>query len=124
MPGTLLVVVILLASSIVLNVLGAAFVAAGIQGALLFGVLIGNDGVRTFLRGLAAVSILLSVILGAPALQATNDPMVLLMIVVGVAGNGYVIWALGRADVREWMFRKSFNLGGESGPEDDQIPKL
>ena len=124
MPAALLVVAVLLAVSIVLNLLGAAFVTAGIHGALLFGVLIGNDGVRTFLRGLAAVSILLNVILGAPAFQATSDPMVLFMIVVSVAVNGYVIWALGRPDVRDWMFRKNFNLDDESGPEGDQIPKL
>jgi hypothetical protein len=117
------VIVVLLAVAIGLNLLSSAFISAGIQGALLFGVLIGNDGVRTFLRGLAAVNILVVLVFSMPADQTTSDPVVLATAIASVAINGYFIWALGQEDVREWMFRKNFNLDANQGPDDD-VPRL
>jgi hypothetical protein len=121
MPGKLVVVVVLLGVAIVLNILGAALVSAGIQGVLLFGVLIGNDGVRTFLRGLAAVNIVIVLVMSIPAMQAADNTMVLIMVAISVSINGYMIWALGQEDVREWMFRKNFKLDEGGG---DDVPRL
>lgn len=122
MPGKLVAVVVLLVVASVLNLLSGALISAGIQAALLFGVVIGNDGVRTFLRGLAGVNILLIVVLGIPAMQSGGAEVVLGAI-IGVAVNVYLIWALGQDDVREWMFRKNFNLDDGSGDGDD-VPRL
>lgn len=113
MPTKLVVVVVLFVVAILLNVLGGALVTAGLQGALLAGVLVGNDGVRSFLRGLAAFNILVLGVMVAPELQEGTDAIVLATLVVGVGINAYFIWALGQGDVREWMFRKNFKLDSD-----------
>ena len=77
------------------------------------------------LDGVAAVNILLVVVMSMPALQASSDSMILVVVVMSVAINAFFIWALGQDDVREWMFRKNFNLDGVDGVGgDDDIPKL
>ncbi len=121
-PGKLVVVVVLIGLGILVNLLSGALLSAGIQGALLFGVLVGNDGVRTLLRVVAALNILTVVVMSVPAMQATGSGVVVVAAFMSVGINSYFIWALGQPDVREWMFRKNFKLG-EDG-QDDGVPKL
>jgi hypothetical protein len=115
-PTKLAAVILLLALGLVLNLVEGALLVAGIQTALIFGILVGNDGIRTLLRGLALLSILTTVVFSAPALQAGAGPGLVLTAAVAVAVQIYVIWTLGQADVREWMFRKSFRLDDGLSP--------
>jgi len=121
MPGKLVVVVVLLGVALVLNIVNGALLSAGLHGALVFGVLIGNDGVRTFLRALAAVNILVVLVMSIPALEALATGSLIAGVILSVGINAYFIWALGQEDVREWMFRKNFKLP-EDG--DDEVPRL
>jgi hypothetical protein len=121
MPGKLKVVVGLLGLGLVLHLVSGALFSAAVQGALLFGVLIGNDGVRTLLRVLAGVNIAVIFVTAGPDLQH-GDPTLLAAVCVGVGVAVFIIWALGQQDVREWMFRKNFKLGDPPGPGDPPAP--
>ena len=112
----------LLGLAVALNAINNAWIAAAFQGALLFGLAIGNDGVRTFMRFLATINIPVILVLMIPDYQATGDAIVLVAAIVSAAVNAYIIWALGQNDVRDWMFRKNFDLG--DGPPGDDVPKL
>ena len=98
--------------------------AAAIGGALLVGILVGNDGVRGFMRGLAAVQILMNLVLMAAAQGAKGVGAGQMAIwgFFGIAIPVFIIWTLGQPDVRDWMFRKNFNL--DDVPPSDTPPAL
>lgn len=121
MPNKLKLVVAVMILGVALSLVSGAWVSALIGGALTFGVLVGNDGVRAFLRGLCVVQILLAAgltvfpfLLGA-ASELDGRTMLALAIstVFGIAMPAYMVWALGQEDVRNWMFRKNFKLDDE-----------
>lgn len=123
MPVTLMVLVCLQGLGVLLNLLSGALLAAGIGGALLVGIMVGNDGVRGFMRALAAVQILMNVVLMAAA--KSQGVAVSQMAIWGIFGIGipvFIIWTLGQPDVRDWMFRKNFNL--DDVPPTDTPPSL
>lgn len=110
MPGKLVVVVVLMAIGIALNLLSGSLLSAGINIALLVGVLVGNDGVRTFLRGLAVLQIIWAIVILAGVGAHVGKTVLVIAAVIGIASPAYLLWALGQNDVREWMFRKNFKL--------------
>jgi hypothetical protein len=116
MPGKLMVVVGLMALGVVLNLAGGGLVAAAIGAALIIGVLAGNDGVRTFLRGLAAIQIAWALAVLGMASDIVAAPALLVAGIIGIGTPAFLIWALGQNDVREWMFRKNFNLDDDNAP--------
>jgi hypothetical protein len=112
MPRKLVLVVVLMACGAVVNLATGAVVGAAIAAALLVGVLAGNDGVRTFLRGLAVVQILWSAItaFAVASETRTSSRVIALFVAFGAGVPAFYLWALGQPDVREWMFRKNFKL--------------
>lgn len=129
MPGKLRVVVVLLGLNVTLGLIsalggsGGAWLLVALYGALLWGILKGNEGVRGFLRVLVALGILWSACrLGFVTLifAGTVPAVVYLSEGLGIALGAYIFWALGQKDVREWMFRKSFSL---DEPPEDGPPK-
>jgi hypothetical protein len=110
MPGKLVVVVVLMALGAVVSLIAGGLLSAAFEVVLIIGVLAGNDGVRTFLRGLAAVQILWAMTVLSRATALGANPALLLAGVIGIASPAFFIWALGQNDVRDWMFRKNFKL--------------
>src|SRR5262245_27386548 len=111
MPVKLMIVVALMALGIAGSLYVGALVTAGINVALLVGVLVGNDGVRRFLRGLAALYLLWGlIVMFATAAYVLWSPAWTIMLLLGVASPAFTFWALGQDDTREWMFRKNFKL--------------
>src|SRR5262245_22923184 len=111
MPVKLMIVVAVMALGVASSLYVGALVNAGIGAALLVGVLVGNDGVRTFLRGLAALNFAWSLLaLVAFAAYAMWSPGWMITLVFGVLNPAFTFWALGQDDTREWMFRKNFKL--------------
>lgn len=119
MPGKLAAVVGLIGIGVVANLATSALISAAFGAALLVGVLAGNDGVRTFLRGLAAIQILwtLTLLVAASNEKHADSTTLLVLGAFGIGVPAFYLWALGQQDVRDWMFRKNFNL-------DDQPPTL
>ncbi len=126
MPGTLMVVVLFQGLGVVLNAVSGSLLSAAIGGALLVGILVGNDGVRNFMRGLAAIQILMNVVLMAAASSNVHVAGSTMAIwgFFGIAVPAFIIWTLGQPNVRDWMFRKNFNLDGVDVPPTDQPPSL
>ncbi len=116
MPPTLMVLVALLGLGVVLNLVDGFIVSAVLGGALLFGLVAGNDGVRKFMQFLAGIQILWNSILIVRAVGASAGNYVLWGI-IGIVLPAFMIWTLAQPNVREWMFRKNFNLDGVS-PQD------
>lgn len=110
MPAKLMVIIILIGLGAVAELVAMQLFAAGVGVALLVGVLVGNDGVRTFLRAAAAIEALWQIVLLAALKSWGAHGLVVTLTLVGIAINLYFIWALGQEDVREWMFRKNFHL--------------
>jgi predicted MFS family arabinose efflux permease len=118
MPGTLLVLVCLQGLGVLLNAVSGALLAAGIGAALLVGILVGNDGVRGFMRGLAAVQILMNLVLMAAAKsQGVAVSQMAIWAIFGIGIPAFISWTLGQPNVREWMFRKNFNLDDVPPPD-------
>lgn len=117
MPVTLMILLGLLGLGVLSNVLTGALLSAAIGGALLFGLIIGNDGVRKFMQFLAVIQILWNTILIARTTGAQTWHYGL-WIVIGIVLPVFLIWTLSRPDVREWMFRKNFNLDEVKCPAD------
>lgn len=115
MPATLMVVVGLLGLGVLSNIVAGALVSAAIGGALLFGLIVGNDGVRKFMQFLAVIQIVWNTILIARSAGAAPW-LYAVWIVIGIALPAFLIWTLSRPDVREWMFRKNFNLDEMNAP--------
>jgi hypothetical protein len=124
MPGVLMVVVFLQGLGALLNAVTGALLAAAIATALLVGILVGNDGVRNFMRGLAAIQILMNVVLMAAAKShgAEVSPLAI-WASYGIGIPAFIIWTLGQPNVRDWMFRKNFNLD-DVPPSDLPPPSL
>jgi hypothetical protein len=141
MPAKLMVLVVLLFVGSVLNFVGGSttgIVMAVLQAALAIGVLAGNDGVRIFLRGLAAIQILWVLVMLAMAVAEASDhhlagsvlgsPIFWLIALIGLGTPGFLLWALGQHDVRDWMFQRSFRLatpgtaapGGDDEDDDEE----
>ena len=111
MPVKLMVVVALMAIGAIGGLVAGALLDAGIAIALIVGVLVGNDGVRGFLRWAALIGGAWRLVVIAAAAQAgLLHGMIAVFMVIGVASDGFLFWALGQEDVREWMFRKNFHL--------------
>lgn len=115
MPVTLMILLGLLGLGVLSNLVAGALLSAAIGGALLFGLIIGNDGVRKFMQFLAVIQILWNTILIArtTGAQAWHYG---LWIGIGIVLPVFLIWTLSRPDVREWMFRKNFNLDEVNAP--------
>lgn len=110
MPTKLVVCIVLLAIGALFKLLMFDLVAAGIQIALMIGVIAGNNGVRTFLRGLAALGILINLVMGLAVLTRVSSGLIVISMLTAVTANAFLLWALGQEDVREWMFKKNFKL--------------
>ncbi len=112
MPGKLTAVVVFLLVGVVANFASSGLCVGWIGIVLAAGVLVGNDGVRTFLRGLAVIEMFWVATMSfanakrCPDQHALVDDLGLSLIVSPV----FMIWALGQQDVRDWMFRASFKL--------------
>ncbi len=121
MPGKLVLVVLWMVIGAIAALATGGIVTAGIQAALIVGVLAGNDGVRTFLRGLAVIQILwnLTLITAAASETHASTGAIAIFAAFGVGAPAFLVWALGQQDVRDWMFRKNFNLDdpGSSTPK-------
>jgi hypothetical protein len=116
MPASFSVLLVLLGLGVVSNAITGALVSAGIGAALLVGLIVGNDGVRKFMQALAVLQILANAILIATSAGAGAAAYLLaLWVVIGIVLPIFLIWTLSRANVREWMFRKNFNLD-DMGP--------
>jgi len=111
-----MVVVVLMAIGVVLNLVSGAILSAVIGTVLVLGVLAGNDGVRKFLRGLAAIQILWAVIVLASASGKVGSQVLLIAAVFAIGIPALMIWTLGQDDVRDWMFRKNFHIDGDEPP--------
>jgi hypothetical protein len=91
---------------------------------VLYGLLRGNDGMRTFVIGCAwlnaafacGFALLALVAGGAGAVDGVAAAMVLGLAAVAVAEAGFVMWVMSQDDVRTWMFRKNFGLDPAGGP--------
>lgn len=110
MPGKLVVVVALLGLSVLLNLLALSFLNVVIGCALLFGILVGNDGIRRLVMALAWISLVLAGF-GLVAAAAAGATVVAAVGVFGVTQNIWLIWALRQDDVRNWMFKTAFKDG-------------
>jgi hypothetical protein len=117
MPAKLIVCVVWMVIGAVLNLAGGGLLTAGIEIALIVGVLVGNDGVRTFLKWASLfqagyVVMILGFFIHETAIIATRTGIYIIAIAVvfGVLAPLFLFWALGKDDVREWMFRKNFHI--------------
>ena len=119
MPKKLAVVVILFLAAIGFSVQQKDYVAAVFSALLLGGVLKGNDGVRKFIIALAVVQILWA---GVTLVQIVTlvgmslPTLVLIYAAMNIGVPVYLLWVMSQADVREWMFRKAFNLDPDPIP--------
>ena len=110
MPAKLMLIVVLMGLGAILELVGMQLFAAGISVALIVGVLVGNDGVRTFLRAAAAIEALWQIVVLAALKSWGAHGLIVAIALLGIAMNLYFVWALGQEDVRDWMFRKNFHL--------------
>ena len=121
MPKKLSVVVILFLVSIGFSFQQQAYVSAVVSGLLLAGVIKGNDGIRKFIIGLAFVQIAWALFgitqILVYASFAAVEPVFWAYTAVAIGVPAFLLWAMSQEDVREWMFRRAFNL------EQDPIPQ-
>lgn len=111
MPTSLVILLVLLGLGVISNFVSGAIVSAILGAALVVGLIAGNDGVRRFMQGLAAIQIAWNAILIARSATAGAETyLIVLWGVVGIALPVFMIWTLGKPEVRDWMFRKNFNL--------------
>jgi hypothetical protein len=110
MPGKLAVVIGLMAISVLLNILTTSLISGGIGIALIAGILVGNNGVRLFVKALVWLQLLFQSI-GLVAVLALNETPLLLASLFSVGISVFVIWTLMQDDVRTWMFKTAFKDG-------------
>ncbi len=108
MPGKLIAVLVSMLAGVVANFASSAVVSGGIELVLIVGLLAGNDGVRTFLRGFAVI--LMFWFVSISVADGTPTQHSLMITGVSLIGPAFLTWALGQRDVRDWMFRKNFKL--------------
>jgi hypothetical protein len=120
MPGLLVALVGLMGLGVVLNLVSGAILAAIINGALIFGVLVGNNGIRQLLRGIAVLQMALAVFALAIASAVVGSGVWLVVAVFGLGIPAFYFYTLGRDDVRDWMFRKNFHIDDSN----NDIPQL
>ncbi len=123
MPKKLAMVCVVLAVSLAVDVAiilaGNPFVIADlvIGALLLWGLVKGSDGARTFVTFIAWTNLVMGAAfplfaltqgrhMPAPAVTAA----LLIVAAVRVAANAFTIWSLRQSDVRDWMFRRAFHL--------------
>jgi len=95
---------------VVLNLVSGGILSAIIGGALVFGVLVGNNGIRQLLRGLAVLQMAFAVFALAIASAVVGSGVWLVVAVFGLGIPAFYFYTLGRDDVRDWMFRKNFHI--------------
>ena len=110
MPGMLVALVGLMGLGVVLNLVNGSILSAIIGGALIFGVLVGNNGIRQLLRGLAVLQMALAIFALTVASAVLGSGVVLVAAVFGLGIPAFYFYTLGRDDVRDWMFRKNFHV--------------
>jgi hypothetical protein len=110
MPGLLVALVGLMGLGVVLNLVSGSIFSAIIGAALIFGVLVGNNGIRQLLRGLAVLQIAFAVFVLAVASAVVGSGVWLVVAVFGLGIPAFYFYTLGRDDVRDWMFRKNFHV--------------
>jgi hypothetical protein len=110
MPGLLVALVGLMGLGVVLNLVSGSIFSAIIGAALIFGVLVGNNGIRQLLRGLAVLQIAFAVFALAVASAVVGSGVWLVVAVFGLGIPAFYFYTLGRDDVRDWMFRKNFHI--------------
>jgi hypothetical protein len=117
MPAKLIVCVVWMIVGAVANLALGGILAAGIAIALTVGILVGNDGVRTFLKWASlfqagyTVTVLGFFVSEGHVLEVRGGlAFVAIAVVFGVLAPLFLFWALGKDDVREWMFRKNFHI--------------
>jgi len=109
MPVSLKVLVCLLSLGVLANLVDGSILSAAFGAAMVVGLCVGNNGVRVFMQVLAVIQIIWNTILIAIA-TAVAGPTYVLWGVIGIALPVFMIWTLSRPHVRDWMFRKNFNL--------------
>ncbi len=120
MPNKMKLVVVFLILAVGMNVVSLAlghggFFAMLLDLCLLGGLLQGNEGVRRFMRSLAVLDMLVlgTGLVMALLLSPVASPPALVALAAGrMVMVSYVYWALGKEDVRDWMFQSAFNLDG------------
>lgn len=115
MPGILVALLLLMGLGVVANLVNGFVLSAVMGGALVFGVIIGNNGVRTFLRALAVLQIALAVFVVAMASVLAGSGVLVIAAIFGVGVPAFYFYTLGRDDVRDWMFRKNFHVDDDAG---------
>jgi hypothetical protein len=120
MPGLLVALVGLMGLGVVLNLVSGAILSAIIGGALIFGVLVGNNGIRQLLRGLAVLQMAFAIFALAVASAVVGSGVWLVVAVFGLGIPAFYFYTLGRDDVRDWMFRKNFHVDDSN----NDIPQL
>jgi hypothetical protein len=117
MPAKLVLCVVWMIVGAVINLASGGIVTAGIGIALTVGILVGNDGVRTFLKWAslfqAGYTLIVLGFIASEAHFAVTGTVIgifAIAIVFGVFAPLFLFWALGKDDVREWMFRKNFHI--------------
>jgi hypothetical protein len=121
MPGLLVVVVGLMGLGVVLNLISGGILSAIIGGALVFGVLVGNNGVRQFLRGIAVLQMMFAIWVLAMASGHVSSEVMAIVALFGLGIPVFYFYTLGRDDTRDWMFRKNFHVDDDVNTD---IPKL
>ena len=86
-----------------------------------FGVLVGNNGVRQFLRGIAVLQMMFAVWVLAMASGRLSSGVLAVIALFGLGIPVFYFYTLGRDDVRDWMFRKNFHVPDDV---DTDVPKL
>ncbi len=121
MPGKVIAVIVLLVLAIVIDGIAQAVsgkvetgfvVGVVIRGLLIFGLLKGSEGVRMLLKAFAWAGIFVSGLALILLLTAAYGvfPLAIVGALIGVASNGFVIFALADPGVQAWMFSRS--VGG------------
>lgn len=123
MPKKLIVLVALMGIQILLRTITMAtvtssvpvadFIGLLINVALLVGVLKGNEGVRALIIIFSVIGLILGsfALLRAQSLGLHASNLLLFVAVVfSMLGPAFTIWCLTRADVKNWMSRRTFGL--------------
>lgn len=106
MPTKLKVLIGLLLVSALGHVLSGHWIVGGITGALVAGLVVGHEAVRTILLAFGWIGAAWNG-LGAVLSVLTFSPIALGAAVVGLVQSLFLLYCLRSPDVQRWMYRRS-----------------